>query len=482
VPSRRACSGTRVTAESSLHRRYAAWFAVGCMALTFACSRAERSSRRDAREAPRDVQLGRAKTAPSITSQPGPGALGAPTTSLKSALGFECREVGPEPSPLAAASAGAGPQLKSAGGAGLPDGPIAYVADEKLWVVSSDGQRRWLLGRGSHPQWHPGAASLLFVAALADSLPRLFEVALDCSAFRMLTGPLTVTQESSAGAPDLDASSYAVSPDGERVAFTRPGELQNTLYVVERATGAESKLALEVEAGGFAWFPDSRTLAFITGDALSSTIMSVELATGQTRKLVSVRRGLVAVLPDSRLLFQAAADADNTIEARQARLYQLQPQGGAAHVLKGSALGPGVYDELRTSPDGTKLAASWSLWTGNGPAALRDHGLAVFPVPPSPPPSAPPADVRAPGSPFDSTGAILFTRPKAPNASQSVSGERYAARAPSWASNSRHVVFELASCDELSDCRSQIVAVDTSLPQAPLVFLANGSVPVWARR
>jgi len=452
--------------------------------LLFGCARVERGPRVEARAPAGGAGPGPANEPGLVSPEANAGELRASPTTLKNELGFECRELGAE-QPIADEPPGRGvPRLGAAITAGLPNTNVAYVSDGKIAVVSSDGQRRWLLGRGHQPRWRPRSSSLLFVSSLADHLPRLFETSTDCSALRMLTGPLTTSaQESSAATPDADAISYALSPDGERVAFTRSLDNRYTLHVVERATGNERKLADNVEPADIAWFPDSRSLAFIMGEAQDASIMSLELETGQARRLASVQRGLLAVLPDRRVLFQSAFDANNSIEARQARLYQLDSYRGAAQVLKGSELGPGTYEELRVSPDGAKLVASWSLWTGNGPAAIRDHGLALFSVPKSPPAPVAPADVRAPGTPFGPHGAILFTRPKAPNLSGSPSGERYAFSAPSWAPDSRHVVFELKYCGEsLSECRSQIVAVDTATAQAPLVFLANGSEPAWASR
>jgi dipeptidyl aminopeptidase/acylaminoacyl peptidase len=391
--------------------------------------------------------------------------------SLKEALRLECGELPPEPLTDELPGKGSA-RLVPAASSQLPTGAIAYVSDGKVRVVLEDGRRR-VLGPGSRPSWHPRATSLLFLSSVADGLPRLFEVTLDCSASRMLTGPLT-------SAASADEVAYALSPDGERVAFTRQLDGRSPLYVVERATGDERKLADDLASSELAWLPDSQSLAYLAGDLEDSSLMRLEVRTGRARKVAAVKRGLLTARRTGSVLFQSAFGVDNSIEARQARLYLTEGPDGPVRLLKGSEIGPGDYDSLRVSPDGTKLAAPWSLWTGNGPAAIRDHGLALFDLSPSRKTAGPAAELGAPGRPFGAAdGAIRFTRPRARNLG--VSGERYAARSPSWAPDSRHLAFELADCGEsFTECRSRIVAVDTAAAGAPLVFLASGAEPAWA--
>ena len=165
-------------------------------------------------------------------------------------------------------------------------------------------------------------------------------------------------------------------------------------------------------------------------------------------------------------------------------LYQTDLTRGAAYPPKGSELGPGAYGDIRISPNGTKLAVSWALWTGNGPAAVRDHGIALFALPRSlPPVSTRAANPLARGhAVYDpKTSTITFGQPKTRNASQSASGERYRMSDPSWASDSRHLVFGLEYCgQDFIECRSQSVAIDSAAANPQLTFLANDSDPVWA--
>jgi Tol biopolymer transport system component len=400
---------------------------------------------------------------------------------------LDCSEFGPD-TPIVDEPPGPGvPRMARAGSKDLPNEFIAYESEGAIWVMSDAGQRRRRLASGKAPQWFPGGRSLLFVAEFGDHLPRLCEAHVDCSSTRVLSRPLFTSTAGSASPqnPYEDGIfSYSVSPDAKHVAFARHEQDQENLYVLELASHAERLLADHVSLAEPAWFPDGKALAYVSARSEPSELMRLELASGQARKICELQNGFVAVAPDSRLIFHSALGGSFTIEHRQYRLYQTDIARGAVYSLAGSELGPGAYGEVRISPNGARLAVPWSLWTGNGPAALRDHGIATFSLPAKlPPTSARAAAPLAPRAAFDSkTSAILFTQPRTRNVAQSASGERYAINAPSWAKDSRHLVFglEYRGRDSM-DSRSQIVAVDSDAPRPQLVFLANGSNPVWAK-
>ena len=402
-------------------------------------------------------------------------------------LKLDCREFGPDV-PVVDEPPGPGvPRTASAGANGLPEGWISYESEGKIWLVSSTGQRRKRLVTGKGPRWFPGGRSLLFVSELGDHLPRLFEAFVDCSSVRVLTRPIFVDKAGDSGAYNPYESGiffYSVGPDGKHIAFTRNENDHENLYVLDLATKTEQQLAQNVWVTVPAWFPDAQTLAYITGDMMQLELTSIDIASGQIRKLATVNDAQVTVTPDSRLIFHSAVGASFDMDDRQSRLYQTDLTRGAVYTLKGSELAPGAYSDIRISPDGAKLAVSWALWTGNGPAATRDHGIALFTLPKS----LPRASTRAANplarrhAVYDpKTSTITFTQPKTRNLSQSASGERYRMSDPSWARDSRHLVFGLEYCgQDFIECRSQIVAVDTAAVNPQPVFLANGSEPAWA--
>lgn len=401
-------------------------------------------------------------------------------------LKLDCGEFGPDV-PIVSEQPGSGvPRIASASTKELPAPPVAYESEGKLWLVSSTDQRRKRLAVGKRPRWMPDGRSLVFVSELGDRLPRLVEASVDCSSARVLSRPL-VTGYAEASTPDNPYESgffyYSVSPNGNALAFNRSERDHENLYLLDLVTGTERLLAQNVAMTEPAWFPDAQALAYIASENDPPELMRLELASGQSRKLASAYGGFVAVTPDTRLLFHSAVGSSNTIEDRQTGLYQTDLIRGATYGLKGSQLGPGAYGDIRISPNGGKVAVSWSLWTGNGPGALRDHGIALFTIPKTlPPPSSRAQDPQKGRRAFDpKNDAIIFAPPEARNLSHAISGARYSMGDPSWAPDSRHIVFGLAYCgQDFVDCRSQVVAMDSAAANPRLIFLANGSEPVWS--
>lgn len=394
-------------------------------------------------------------------------------------LELECSDTGPE-LPVRDEAAGPGvPRIESARSAGLPEGWIAYVAEGKVWLVSSDAQRRRKIAGGTAPRWLPGGRSLVFVSELDDRTPRLFVAATDCSAVRPLAAlvegaeqVISCVNDGTAPRPSYeeDIFAYAVSPSGKSIAFLRRGPELSSLHVLELATGTERKLVDDVHFVEPAWFPDERGVAYAAAGENGEQLLRFDVATGQTRKLAAAWQLQIAITPHAQPLFQSAAGESFTIEDRQARLYQ----GDLTRSLAGSELAPGSYGTPRISPDGTKLAAPWGIWTGNGPAALRDHGLSLFALS-----NAESAFKRRAFPSLPDT--IVFTQPKTRNLCRAASGQRYSMHDPSWARDSRHLAFGLVyhGASFIED-RGQIVALDTNDPGGRLFFLANGTQPAWS--
>jgi dipeptidyl aminopeptidase/acylaminoacyl peptidase len=420
------------------------------------------------------VQIPSAPQASAVTS-PAPATA---SRSPQAPLRLDCSELGPDVALIPSHSGSLARSLIPAGLAQLPRGWVAYHDDGQVRLVSTDGERRLRLAPGIGPRWLPNGRELAFVSA-PEGLPRIYVAALDCSSVRAVSGPLTPHFDASAKSYADLAVKFSVSPSGTLVAYARrEADDGAALYVAEVDTGVERKLVDRINMVEPAWSPGSQSLIVSTEGAQSSIILSVALATGQTRELGSAYQPSFAFLSDGRLLLRSARGDAMATEERESYLLVLDPeQASRPFELPGSRLAPGFYTAFLPTPNGKTVAAAWSLSTGNGPAAIRDHGLAVFTVPLHPPLHP----VRA-ASKAQTKAEIVFVRPLARKVtlSKAVPVEPNQADDPSWASDSRHLTFSLTSCDpESLECLNRIVAVDAPVPRAKLAFLAYGKAPQW---
>lgn len=145
------------------------------------------------------------------------------------------------------------------------------VAD--LWLHRADGgeAERLLEGaaaHGSQPVWHPGGDRILFHTP--DG--RIESVGVDGSGRERLA----------------EGTDPAVSPDGERIAFVRDGEVW-----LRDASGAAERLELHRGllgrdlADGLSWSADGSRLSYGTAAGLvgkETAFRVVEVATGRSRK------------------------------------------------------------------------------------------------------------------------------------------------------------------------------------------------------
>jgi Tol biopolymer transport system component len=361
----------------------------------------------------------------------------------------------------------------------LPRAWLAYEEGGQVRAVTTDGRKRIALGPGIQPRWLPNGRELVFISAAEGALPRLFVTSLDCTGLRSISGPLLEDFDTSAGADAYAGLSVesAISPDGSSVAFTRnAADGRTALFVADVSTGNERQLVEDVDSVEPAWAPDSRALVtdrFVDG---GSKLLYVDVVTGQTRELAQVNNPSFLFLQDGRLLFQSARGDSRTIEDRESYLMLLSPlRADISYPVPGSQLAPGRYFGMQASGDGKRFAAGWSLRTGNGPAALTEHGLAVFDVPE---PQLKDVGRKVFGaSPAEEI--ITFVTPKTLNLALGA-GDALDVDDPTWAPDSRHLAFTLAACDvRLADCARQIVAVNTQATRVQVVFLARGQAPQW---
>lgn len=148
------------------------------------------------------------------------------------------------------------------------------------------------------------------------------------------------------------------SPDGRRLAFVRPREVETELYVVNADEAAPRLLA---RSGWFAWSPDGRKIAYTEIEGAEIAISVIGVAGGRRTRLTS-RGGLrVTWSPDGRKLAFVRDEALYVINADETGRRRLAP-------------GVRVFGEPSWSPDG-RLAFYPCCDTGFGVVNSDGTGL-----------------------------------------------------------------------------------------------------------
>jgi Tol biopolymer transport system component len=133
-----------------------------------------------------------------------------------------------------------------------PDGRrIAYVRDEDIWIMDSDGGNQHLAIRnGGEPSWSPNGRRLVY-GSLRRSRVQVYTANLDGSRERKLTR----------GRADSEMPSW--SPDGRRIVFTTFRNGETDVYVM-RADGSHERRLTRSPARDEAasWSPDGRKIVF----------------------------------------------------------------------------------------------------------------------------------------------------------------------------------------------------------------------------
>jgi Tol biopolymer transport system component len=222
-----------------------------------------------------------------------------------------------------------------------PDGRyLAYVLSETA------GQSLWIrdLGSGTGTQLiTPSAATY----ARLDFSP-------DGSFLRFFSGGSLLQIPVLGGAPAKLAPGYfALSPDGNRVAFRRRMGGETSLWVANRDGSHERKLAARTAPDslqGFAWSPDAKRIACIVGAAVfagtDATVKAIDAESGK-ETLIAQRKWWsiddVAWLPDGQGLLLVTREPPLKIF----RPWYLSFSNGEAHPITND-----LSDYTRVSPAG----------------------------------------------------------------------------------------------------------------------------------
>jgi TolB protein len=142
------------------------------------------------------------------------------------------------------------------GAPGVAATRVAFVRDDRVWVVDSDGANaRAVTPRGMSPSWHPNGRLIAYHVFEEDRI-RLAVTDVVTGAQRSLTNVR--------GANDITP---AISPDGRSVVFSRSVEQtagQTDLYVMPFEGGAATRITVARGSINLApsWSPDARRLVF----------------------------------------------------------------------------------------------------------------------------------------------------------------------------------------------------------------------------
>jgi Tol biopolymer transport system component len=133
-----------------------------------------------------------------------------------------------------------------------PDGRrIAYVRDDDIWIMDSDGGDQHLAIRnGGEPSWSPDGRRFTY-GSLRKGRVQVFSANLDGSEERKLTR----------GRADSEMPSW--SPDGRRITFTTFRNGETDVYVM-RADGSHERRLTRSRSRDEAasWSPDGRKIVF----------------------------------------------------------------------------------------------------------------------------------------------------------------------------------------------------------------------------
>lgn len=196
-----------------------------------------------------------------------------------------------------------------------PDGSrIVYAASgiDSTWfeIVSIDAAAEGptsvspdqLGGQLAHPTWSPDGRSLAFASlgtgtdagppgsagpqVVIGHSPSWDLETMGLGAILQIVGrggidkdSLISTEATTLVATERDEESPAWSPDGSRIAFTRPGDEGDEVWTIDPDTGNETLLATAVEASlepGLAWAPDGTALLVSDGEWVYRVDASLE--------------------------------------------------------------------------------------------------------------------------------------------------------------------------------------------------------------
>lgn len=207
---------------------------------------------------------------------------------------------------------------------------VAFVRDQRLWIVDSDGANLQALGNGGvtlSPAWHPTGRYLAY-AQLTDDGTHIAVRDLQTGQSRRL-GDLGGTNITPAFSPDgstlvfssgddgtdlyavspfggeaprrvtvgrgSPTSSPSFSPDGRKIAFIS-GRLGHPEVYITDADGANAELLTEAPSGDQPyrsspdWSPDGRNVAFTSQEGANLQVMVISVRDRKIRQLTGDAR------------------------------------------------------------------------------------------------------------------------------------------------------------------------------------------------
>ncbi len=193
-----------------------------------------------------------------------------------------------------------------------PDGTIAFVKGEEIWLKGSNGLK--FIGQGREPAFDPSGRYLAFRGSNGP-VQELFIYGLKDGSVRQLTSGNTF-----AGQPSW-------SPDGEKIAFTALREGNWDIYLIRRDGNGLVRLTDHPAQDWFpAWSPDGRRIAFVSSREGSHQLYLMMPDGSNPEKVTQIPGGVErpAFSPDGRLLaFTAYTGEGRGFSAREIHLLSL---------------------------------------------------------------------------------------------------------------------------------------------------------------
>lgn len=239
----------------------------------------------------------------------------------------------------------------------------------------------------------------------------------------------------------------AWSPDGNELVYSSDkGRDHLQLWIRDLRTGRDRELThLGTQPQGASWSPDGKRIAFfdVNGIWRAAQMSVVDVATGEVTKLHDTLNapGMPTWSPDgTRLAFANIAPYSKTVREGTNQIFTISAVNGAANPedtwympIPNLSIDSRGYCGPVWSPDGTKMAA------------IYEGVLAVWPVSPKGEPLGPPRRM---------TTEIAY--------------------APSWAGDSRHILYQ--SLDKLKEI--DILSGETQ--EIPLDLTYRPAIPAGA--